>query len=236
MVLLHGLAAVEAQPAWQAAPVAALEFRQDMLKAQFGYAYAAGSTPSSPARSSSGVAPMLQYPYEKEVPVRTAVQHEGLGQRQQEGQKSAGGKAFRLNLPPAAEPRSTKTTRSNSIMAHLWEQGEATRLALVLAGLMAAGAMIAQLCLMVPARGPGASYHRIPPSWDPANDHNYSFRTWVQDLQLWLLVTELQPHQQAAAIVIHLRGQPGSLPGRSPTSNCSTATCATARCRTPSHS
>ena len=63
---------------------------------------------------------------------------------------------------------------------------------------------------MVPARGPGVggggNTHRIPPSWGPAHDHNYSFRTWVQDLQLWLLITELTPQQQAAAIVIHLRG------------------------------
>eukprot|EP00969_Alexandrium_andersonii_P055472 2444544-Alexandrium_andersonii.AAC.1 len=49
----------------------------------------------------------------------------------------------------------------------------------------------------------GANFnHRQPPSWNPEFELNYSFRAWVQDLQLWMMVTDLQPYQQAAAVVL----------------------------------
>ena len=48
--------------------------------------------------------------------------------------------------------------------------------------------------------------YRIPPSWSPEVEHTYSFRTYVTDLSLWILLTDLQPHQQCAAIVLRLGG------------------------------
>ena len=47
------------------------------------------------------------------------------------------------------------------------------------------------------------SVHRHGP---PEHEHNYSFHVLAQDLQLWLMLTELQPAQQAAAIVVRLGG------------------------------
>ena len=41
---------------------------------------------------------------------------------------------------------------------------------------------------------------RMPPIYDP-NDHTQSFRAWSQDLILWTISNELQPHQQAAMVV-----------------------------------
>ena len=55
-----------------------------------------------------------------------------------------------------------------------------------------------------PARGD--SNYRTPPYWSPEGEESYSFRAWVQDLQMWMMLTDLQPHQQAAAIVLRLGG------------------------------
>ena len=54
--------------------------------------------------------------------------------------------------------------------------------------------------------GGGDFTYRVPPSWSPENEQHYSFRAWCQDLQLWLMLTDLQPAQQAAAIVMRLGG------------------------------
>ena len=48
--------------------------------------------------------------------------------------------------------------------------------------------------------------YRIPPAWDPANEHGYSYRAYMTDLSIWTLLTDLQPHQQAAAIIMRLQG------------------------------
>ena len=71
--------------------------------------------------------------------------------------------------------------------------------------------------------GPGQSLqndgfnYRIPPSWNPEVD-SYSFRAHVTDLTLWVMLTDLQPHQQAAAIIMRLRGSAREL-GRAITPN-----------------
>eukprot|EP00969_Alexandrium_andersonii_P082365 3630224-Alexandrium_andersonii.AAC.1 len=53
----------------------------------------------------------------------------------------------------------------------------------------------------------GANFnHRQPPAWNPEHESSYSFRAWVQDIQLWLMVIDLQPYAQAAAIVLRLGG------------------------------
>ncbi len=47
---------------------------------------------------------------------------------------------------------------------------------------------------------------RIPPRWNPEQDQQYSFRAYTTDLMLWTLLTDLQSHQQAAAVVMRLGG------------------------------
>ena len=47
--------------------------------------------------------------------------------------------------------------------------------------------------------------YRIPPAWSPENE-GYSFRAYITDLTLWIMLTDVQPHQQAAAIIMRLRG------------------------------
>ena len=50
------------------------------------------------------------------------------------------------------------------------------------------------------------SNHRRPPSWGPEGERTYSFRAWTTDIMHWAMLTDLQPHQQAAAILMHLTG------------------------------
>ena len=48
--------------------------------------------------------------------------------------------------------------------------------------------------------------YRIPPGWNPENEHNYSFRAYMTDISIWIMLTDLQVHQQCAAIVMRLGG------------------------------
>ena len=48
--------------------------------------------------------------------------------------------------------------------------------------------------------------YRIPPGWSPEHDHIYSFRAYMTDIGIWIMLTDLQPYQQAAAIVMRLGG------------------------------
>jgi len=47
--------------------------------------------------------------------------------------------------------------------------------------------------------------YRKPPTWNPANE-SYSFRAYVTDLMLWIMLTDLSPPQQASAIILQLEG------------------------------
>ena len=64
---------------------------------------------------------------------------------------------------------------------------------------------------MVPGLGGGSRTenfnYRIPPSWSPENDSNYSFRAYMTDISLWVMLTDMAPHQQCAAIIMRLGGQ-----------------------------
>ena len=71
------------------------------------------------------------------------------------------------------------------------------------ARLIIPAAIVCIILLMYP--GNVAQSMRMPPVYDP-NDHTQSFRAWSQDLMLWTISNELQPHQQAAMVVAQLRG------------------------------
>ena len=47
---------------------------------------------------------------------------------------------------------------------------------------------------------------RIPPSWSPENDQHDSFRAHMTDISLCIMLIDLHPHQQCAAIIMRLGG------------------------------
>jgi hypothetical protein len=48
--------------------------------------------------------------------------------------------------------------------------------------------------------------YRIPPYWSPAQETTYSFRPWMADIFLWIMLTDVQAHQQRAAITMRCGG------------------------------
>ena len=63
-------------------------------------------------------------------------------------------------------------------------------------------------CMYQPPQGGGGAHNtlRLPPRWEPAMESTLPFRTWLQDLMLWTICTDLAPPQQAAAIISQLGG------------------------------
>ena len=47
--------------------------------------------------------------------------------------------------------------------------------------------------------------YRIPPEWNPEHENTNPFRAYMTDLSLWIMLTDLQPHQQCAATSIIMR-------------------------------
>ena len=77
--------------------------------------------------------------------------------------------------------------------------------------------IVGALCTMMPGQG-GVSReqnfnHRTPPAWSPDMEHHYSFRAYMTDISLWVMLTDLAPHQQCSAIIMRLGVRLGSLPG-----------------------
>jgi hypothetical protein len=104
-------------------------------------------------------------------------------------------------------PSSSVAGRPKSIppLARYWKLN-------VLGLLLLLGSMCSPLWMMMPRIGGGGGggggdfTYRIPPAWAPENEQHYSFRARCQDIPLWLMLTDLQPAQQAAAIVMRLGG------------------------------
>ena len=48
--------------------------------------------------------------------------------------------------------------------------------------------------------------YRIPPAWNPENENSYALRAYMTDVAIWIMLTDLQPHQQCAALVMRLGG------------------------------
>ena len=60
---------------------------------------------------------------------------------------------------------------------------------------------------MMPQMGNERNFnYRVPPAWGPENEHLYSFRSFMTDISLWVMLTDLLPRQQCAAIVMRLQG------------------------------
>ena len=63
--------------------------------------------------------------------------------------------------------------------------------------ILATLALLSILTLMMPAGGSGSdSSDRAPPAWSPEMEHSYSFREYTQDVLLWVMSSNQQPHQQ----------------------------------------
>ena len=58
----------------------------------------------------------------------------------------------------------------------------------------------------LPQLAAGNFNYRVPPSWSPDQENHYSFRAYMTDLAMWIMLTDLQPHQQCAAIIVPLGG------------------------------
>ena len=78
-----------------------------------------------------------------------------------------------------------------------------------LTGSLMVGTVLAVVLYMFqppPQQGGHANNLRLPPRWEPSMEGSLPFRTWVQDLMLWTICTDLAPAQQCAAIISQLGG------------------------------
>ena len=57
-----------------------------------------------------------------------------------------------------------------------------------------------------PQGGVGYANMRLPPRWEPSMETTLPFRTWMQDLMLWTICTDMTGPQQAAAIISQIGG------------------------------
>ena len=60
--------------------------------------------------------------------------------------------------------------------------------------------------------------HRTPPRWGLEMEPRYSFQTYIIDLLLWPMMTDLAPYQQVAAVILRLSGAAKDL-ARTPSPN-----------------
>ena len=51
-----------------------------------------------------------------------------------------------------------------------------------------------------------ATSARVPPSWGPENDKRYPLRTYVRDVRLWMLATDIEAARIGPAVAMRLTG------------------------------
>ena len=61
------------------------------------------------------------------------------------------------------------------------------------------------------------SNHKVPPGYAPANEASYSFKDWVQDVNLWSLSTDILEAAKAPLLVLQLGGLARELAREIPT-------------------
>ena len=71
-----------------------------------------------------------------------------------------------------------------------------------LAWLIGLGLTCTLPCMMIP----GASVPRMPPSWGPEMQEQYSFRQWSHDILVWSVAVEGDPSRKAALLTMALKG------------------------------
>ena len=107
------------------------------------------------------------------------------------------------DTPTSATKRLLSKTAVQKIFTHrrvsyLAGAGVAAAI-LAIAGHMVAGAA---------SPAPRDINYRVPPAWSPENGTSCSFPAFITDVSLWIMLTDLQPHQQWAAIITRLGGAP----------------------------
>ena len=64
--------------------------------------------------------------------------------------------------------------------------------------------------MMVPGQGANSSRdfnYRIPPAWSPEHENVYSFRSFMTDVSIWIMLTDLQPTSSVQLSSVALEGQ-----------------------------
>ncbi len=105
------------------------------------------------------------------------------------------------DIPTSATQRLLSDTALQKIFNH--------RGVSYLAGAGIAAAILAIACHMMAgaaAPAPRDFNFRAPPAWSPENDTSYSFRALITDVSLWIMLTDLQQHQQCAASITRFGG------------------------------
>lgn len=75
------------------------------------------------------------------------------------------------------------------------------QVALMLVAVLAVASILGLMWQPGAAQGGTA---RLPPRWEPGS--NTSFRAWTQDLMLWSISSDAEPHQQCALVISQLGG------------------------------
>lgn len=57
----------------------------------------------------------------------------------------------------------------------------------------------------------GQGKSSTPPAWSPGSERHCPFIAFMTDVSVWMLMTDLRPHQQTAAIISRLSGAAGDL-------------------------
>eukprot|EP00972_Heterocapsa_arctica_P086377 12731408-Heterocapsa_arctica.AAC.1 len=47
---------------------------------------------------------------------------------------------------------------------------------------------------------------KIPPAWSPSEHASFPFRSWIRDIGLWAIATDMPASQQGAAVILRLGG------------------------------
>ena len=69
------------------------------------------------------------------------------------------------------------------------------------------GAIALAMCGLIACMMPGAGGQRMtPPSYNPEHESSFSFEQYCRQVQLWTMMSDLQPYQQCAALLQQLRG------------------------------
>ena len=109
-----------------------------------------------------------------------------------------------LKSPGGSSTSATQRLLSSTVVQKIF-----THQVSYLAGAGVAAAILAILVHMMAgaaAPAPRDFNYRVPPAWSPEGDSSYSFRAFITDVSLWIMLTDLQPHQQTAAIITRLGG------------------------------
>ena len=109
-----------------------------------------------------------------------------------------------LKSPGGSTTSATQRLLSSTVVQKIF-----THQVSYLTGAGVAAAILAILVHMMAgaaAPAPRDFNYRVPPAWSPEGDSSYSFRAFITDVSLWIMLTDLQPHQQTAAIITRLGG------------------------------